>query len=96
MSSPTPTTSHTHTPSTNNTPCTTTPSTNNISCTTTPSTNTSSHDVVEISRSDLITVKDTDYKTDKHLILCGKCRGVLNISSYSCICELDSDAARAA
>ncbi|QPC68944.1 hypothetical protein HYE67_011175 [Fusarium culmorum] len=85
MSSPTPTSSYTNTPSTNNT-----------SCTATPSTNTSSHDVVEISRSDLVTVKDTDYKTDKHLILCGKCRGVLNVSSYSCICELDSDAARAA
>ncbi|KAH7003163.1 hypothetical protein EDB82DRAFT_482724 [Fusarium venenatum] len=71
---------------------TTTPSTNDISC----NTNTSTHDVVEISRSDLIIVKDTDYKTDKHLILCGKCRGVLNVSSYSCMCEHDSDAARAA
>ncbi|EKJ72378.1 hypothetical protein NXS19_004160 [Fusarium pseudograminearum] len=82
--------------STRTTSFTNTHSINNTSCTTTPSANTSSHDVVEISRSDLVTVKDTDYKTDKHLILCGKCRGVLNVSSYSCVCELDSDAARAA
>jgi hypothetical protein len=76
-----------------------TPSSNNTSSATTPSTttpNTSTHDVVEVPRSDLITVKDTDYQTDEHLILCGKCRGVLNASSYSCVCELDSDAARAA
>lgn len=69
-----------------------TPSSNDTSSATTPST----HDVVEVPRSDLVTVKDTDYHTDKHLILCGKCRGVLNASSYSCVCEHDSDAARAA
>jgi hypothetical protein len=85
MSSSTPGTSHANTPSPNDT-----------TCTTTPSTNTSAHDVVELSRSDLTTVKDTDYRTDKHLILCGKCRGVLNVSYYSCICEHDSDVARAA
>ncbi|KAH7261823.1 hypothetical protein BKA59DRAFT_461875 [Fusarium tricinctum] len=72
----------------------TTPSTNTPSFTP----NTSTSDVVEIPRSDvdLVTVKDTDYKTAKHLIVCGKCHGVLNAASYSCICEHGCDAARAA
>ncbi|EWG40889.1 hypothetical protein FVEG_15191 [Fusarium verticillioides 7600] len=57
---------------------------------------TSTPDVIEVPRSDLVTVKDTDYDTDKYVILCGKCGGVLNVAKYSCMCEHGSDAARAA
>jgi hypothetical protein len=57
---------------------------------------TSTPDVIEVPRSDLVTVKDTDYDTDKYVILCGKCGGVLNVAKYSCVCEHGSDAARAA
>ncbi|CZR43474.1 uncharacterized protein FPRO_07609 [Fusarium proliferatum ET1] len=57
---------------------------------------TSTPDVIEVPRSDLVTVKDTDYHTDKYVILCGKCGGVLNVAKYSCMCEHGSDAARAA